>query len=182
MLYRLPRLKDEEMLRDYVQEHFDQGETVITAGFGLTDKPFGEWVESVRHAAETGDDTYGKSLLLLCFEGNRLIGLLSVRYELPQSLSERIGDIGYGVRPSERRKGYATAMLKHALDICREKGKSSVIVGCYKDNMASARIIRKNGGVFLCENDNFTKGVLSHYYVIDLQDRTITQHKEQFQN
>ena len=40
---------------------------------------------------------------------------------LPQELSHTIGDIGYGVRPSERNKGYATAMLKYALGVCRER-------------------------------------------------------------
>ena len=68
-------------------------------------------------------EAWGKSLLYLCFDQNRLIGLLSIRYELPKELSEKYGDIGYGVRPSERNKGYATAMLRYALSVCKEKGR-----------------------------------------------------------
>ena len=59
-------------------------------------------------------------MLYLCFENNKLISLLSIRYELPKNLAEIYGDIGYGVRPSEKNKGYATAMH-----------------GCYKDNLNS---------------------------------------------
>jgi len=168
MLYRLPGLDDEAILRDYVQEHYDYGEQHISASYSLTSMAYGDWVEKIKRCAETGEGESGRSLVLLCFDQERLVGLLSVRYELPRELSESIGDIGYGVRPTERRKGYATIMLRHALDICREKGKTSVIVGCYKDNVASARTIQKNGGVFIGENDNYTKGRPSLYFRIDL--------------
>jgi len=165
---RLPAPEDEAILRDYVQEHDDHGERHISASCGLASMAYGDWVEKIRRCAETGEGEAGRSLVLLCFDRERLIGLLSVRYELPRELSESIGDIGYGVRPTERRKGYATAMLRRALDICREKGKSSVIVGCYKDNIASARTIRKCGGVFIFERDSYTKGRPSLYFRIDL--------------
>ena len=107
---------------------------------------------------------WGKSLLYLCFKGERLIGLLSIRYELPEALSKQFGDIGYGVRPSERGKGYASEMLRHALLLCREKGKREIIVGCYKDNAASAAVIEKCGGSLFAENDNYKAGKLSTYY------------------
>lgn len=76
-----------------------------------------------------------------------LSGLLSIRYELPEELSKIYGDIGYGVRPSKRNKGYATKMLAYALSVCREKGMHEVLAGCYKDNLASVATIKKNGGV-----------------------------------
>jgi len=168
MICRLPDMNDEAILRDYVQEHYDHGEEHIYASCRLATTPYGEWVGKIRRCAREGEGASGRSLVLLCFDGERLVGLLSVRDELPRELSESIGDIGYGVRPTERRKGYATAMLRHALDICREKGKTSVIVGCYKDNEASAATIRKCGGVFIYESDNYTRGRPSLYFRIDL--------------
>ena len=87
---------------------------------------------------------------------------------MPESLSWKLGDIGYGVRPSERQKGYATEMLGYGLSVCREKGRTRVILGCYKDNLASAATIRKNGGVLAVENDNYEEGRISQYYQIDL--------------
>ncbi|HHW00999.1 MAG TPA: GNAT family N-acetyltransferase [Clostridiaceae bacterium] len=168
MIYRLPRINDKEIISDYVKEHYENGEKTISASHGLILSEYDEWVEKINRNALIGDEAYGKSLLLLCFDENRLVGFLSIRYELPLELSYVIGDIGYGVRPSERNKGYAKVMLKHALDVCREKGKTKVILGCFKDNIASARTIIKNGGVLLCENDNYEKGRLSQYYVIEL--------------
>jgi predicted acetyltransferase len=168
MIYRLPQLEDEGTIRDYVKEHYENGETSISASHGLTSSEYGQWVERINRNALTGDKDFGKSLLLLCFDEDRLIGLLSIRYDLPQELSHTIGDIGYGVRPSERNKGYATAMLKYALGVCREKGMTKVILGCFKDNIASVKTIIKNGGVLICENDNFIKGRISQYYIIEL--------------
>lgn len=168
MIYRLPEPGDKEILQAYVQEHYDCGETSITASLGLTGSPYDEWVEKIHRNAAAGDGLWGRSLLYLCFSGETLAGLLSIRYELSKEQSEKYGDIGYGVRPSERRKGFASEMLRHALAVCREKGKEQILVGCYKANRASAETIRKNGGILAAENDNYKKGVLSQYYVIKL--------------
>ncbi len=50
--------------------------------------------------------------------------------ELSELLRNRLGDIGYGVRSSERDKGYATEMLRYALSVCKQKGMDRVILGC----------------------------------------------------
>jgi len=168
MIYRLPEARDEQLLREYVREHHDYGETVVTASMGLQTDRYSEWVEKIHVYAVSGDQKLGKNLLLLCLNEGRLIGLLSIRYELTKELTEVYGDIGYGVRPAERKKGYATQMLRHALDICREKGMRSVVLGCFRDNLASATTIRKNGGVLIAENDNYQKGKISQYYSISL--------------
>ena len=171
MIYRLPCINDEKMLREYVREHHDHGETSISASLGLASSDYSEWVEKIQRNALTGDAAWGKSLLYLCFDQDRLVGLLSIRYELPKELSDKIGDIGYGVRPSERNKGYATAMLRYALSVCKEKGMGKVLLGCYKDNLASAATIRKNGGILTVENNNDKENKTSQYYSITLSER-----------
>ncbi|MBR3245247.1 MAG: GNAT family N-acetyltransferase [Parasporobacterium sp.] len=143
MKYRLPEINDKDILKTYLQEHHDNGENNISVNLGLSSSDYTEWVAKIKNNALSGDEQWGKSLLLLCFDGDGLIGLLSIRYELPELLSEKYGDIGYGVRPSERNKGYATAMLEYALSVCKEKGMEKVILGCYKENLASAAIIKK---------------------------------------
>lgn len=168
MAYRLPELTDKCMLQEYVQEHYDNNESGISASMGLPVSEYNEWVEKIHRNASVGDTEWGRSLLYLCFEHDKLVGLLSIRYELPEDLSNIYGDIGYGVRPSEREKGYATMMLHHALSVCKEKGLKKVVLGCYKDNVASAATIKKNGGVLVCENENYNEGRISQYYSIDL--------------
>lgn len=168
MIYRLPQIEDEEIINNYIKEHYENGEKSISASHELTSSEYNKWIEKINRNALIGDEAFGKSLLYLCFDENRLIGLLSIRYDLPRELSYTIGDIGYGVRPSERKKGYATAMLKHALNVCRAKGMTKVILGCFKDNIASAKTIKKNGGVLIYENYDYEKGKVSQYYVIKL--------------
>ena len=81
-------------------------------------------------------------------------------------MTMKYGNIGYGVRPTERKKGYATQMLKYALEFCKEKHLKSVIVGCYKDNIASSKTIIKNGGILI--NEVADAGKISQYYEIKL--------------
>ena len=59
-------------------------------------------------------------------------------------------------------------MLRYALSVCKEKGMDEVLLGCYKDNLASAATIKKNGGVLVAENDNYNEGRISQYYSINL--------------
>ena len=112
MIYRLPQIKDEKLINDYIQEHYEQGEKSISASYGLTSSEYKQWVAKINRNAVEGDERFGKSLLLLCFDNKRLIGPLTYATSCPE-LSWTIGHRIW--RPSiERNKGYATAMLKHA--------------------------------------------------------------------
>ena len=167
MEFRLPDENDEELLKEYVQEHLDKGEQGISASMGLQGMPYSEWMNKIRSAAEIGDGEWGKYLVLLCFEGDRLAGLLNIRYNLSKELSDMYGDVGYGVRPSERNKGYAARMLRYAVSVCKEKGMSSVRLGCYKDNVASVSVIKKCNGVQVSEIEDKESGDISLYFTIE---------------
>ena len=77
----------------------------------------------------------------------KMVGTIQVRHRLTGELCRSGGNIGYGVRPDERGKGYAAQMLTLALDFCREIGLERVLLDCRADNTASERTIRKCGGV-----------------------------------
>lgn len=81
-------------------------------------------------------------------DGDQYLGRLAIRHRLTPPLFEWGGHIGYDVRPTARRRGYATAMLAAALPISRDLGIDSVLVTCDLDNVGSRRTIEKNGGVF----------------------------------
>ncbi|MCQ2483432.1 MAG: GNAT family N-acetyltransferase [Clostridia bacterium] len=168
MIYRLPEIADKSILKEYVREHRANNEAGVSASLGLPASEYEEWLEKIQKNASSGDEQWGKSLLYLCFDEDTLVGLLSVRYELPDKIAGEIGHIGYGVRPSQRNKGYATAMLSYALSVCKEKGLDSVILGCYKDNIASASTIKKNGGVLEYEANSYNEERISQYYSIKL--------------
>ena len=81
-------------------------------------------------------------------ESGKLIGAASLRHYLTIKGLNSWGHIGYGVRPSERRKGYATKILKMVLQEAKKKKIYKVLLSAYKSNIASHGVIEKCGGVF----------------------------------
>lgn len=79
---------------------------------------------------------------------NRLVGMIQVRHYFNELLKKYGGHIGYSIRPGERRKGYAKAMLKMALPFCKEIGLDRVLITCIDGNIASEKTILANGGVY----------------------------------
>jgi predicted acetyltransferase len=77
----------------------------------------------------------------------RVVGTLSLRHRLNDSLEHEGGHIGYCIRPPDRRKGYITHFLTMPLDKARDLGLSRVLITCDTTNFASAAVIRKCGGV-----------------------------------
>lgn len=79
----------------------------------------------------------------------RIVGMIDIRHTLNDYLRAYGGNIGYSVHPDERRKGYASAMLRKALPYCREKlGLKKVMISCLTTNEASRRTILSNGGLY----------------------------------
>lgn len=79
---------------------------------------------------------------------NKLVGMIQVRHRFNDYLEKYAGHIGYSVRPSERRKGYAKEMLRMALPFCREIGIDNVLITCIDGNIGSEKTILANGGVY----------------------------------
>lgn len=79
-------------------------------------------------------------------EQNKILGVVNIRHKLTEFLYNAGGHIGYGIRPSERRNGYATKMLQLSLVEARKLGIEEVLVVCDADNVASEKTIIKNGG------------------------------------
>ena len=103
----------------------------------------------------------------LDLERNIFVGAVNIRHYLNENLIQFGGHIGDGIRPSERRKGYATAMIRLALEECRKLGIQRVLMTCDKDNIGSAKSIRNNGGVL--ENEVINEdGAWEQRYWIDL--------------
>jgi predicted acetyltransferase len=88
------------------------------------------------------------STFLFAFDASRIVGRVAIRHELNAFLLRLGGHIGYVVVPEFRRRGYATRILRHALDIAhRRLGIDRVLVTCDEDNVGSIKTIEKNGGV-----------------------------------
>ena len=117
---------------------------------------FAAYVAALR--AEALDDTARAPGLVpstTCWwvEGRDYLGRLAIRHRLTDRLREVGGHIGYDVRPSARRAGHATAMLRAALPKARDLGIDPALITCDLDNLASRKVIEANGGVLEDERD-----------------------------
>ena len=88
--------------------------------------------------------------LFLCVRksDDKILGMIQIRHYFNEYLEKYAGHIGYSIRPSERRKGYATEMLRLALPFCGELGLKKVLISCEPENIGSEKTILKNGGVY----------------------------------
>ncbi len=79
-------------------------------------------------------------------EKDVFIGHINIRHYLNEDLKKINGHIGYAIRPSMRRRGYGTEILKRGILKARSLGIKSIFITCDDSNIGSRRIIEKNKG------------------------------------
>ena len=103
------------------------------------------WFEELKK--RSCEDTVPKGLvpsstyLAVREKDNYIVGMIDIRHYLNEYLTQAGGHIGYGVRKTERNKGYAKQMLKLALEKCKELKIKKVLITCDEDNIASEKVI-----------------------------------------
>ena len=103
------------------------------------------WLEELKK--RSCEDTVPKGLvpsstyLGVREKDNYIVGMIDIRHYLNEYLTQVGGHIGYGVRKTERNKGYAKQMLKLALEKCKELKIKKVLITCDEDNIASEKVI-----------------------------------------
>ena len=102
---------------------------------------------------------------LLDIERNILLGAVNIRHCLNDYLLKYGGHIGDGIRPSERKKGYATELIRLSLDECKKLGIKKALIVCDKTNIASAKTIIKNGGILENEIVDNNGKILQRYWI-----------------
>ena len=106
---------------------------------------------------------------------NIFVGAVNIRLYLNENNCTTGGHIGDGIRPSRRRKGYATAMIGLALEECKKLGIHKVLMTCDKDNIGSAKSIMNNGGVL--ESEVEEDGVMEQRYWITLKEEIVESNR-----
>ena len=146
-----PTLEFKSKALDYRQEHFENDEMIIN-GSELLDKTdsYEDWLKSVTD--NTSPDTVNPNWVVTdtffaVDENENIIGIIDLRHTLNDFLKD-FGNSGYSVRPSERRKGYATEMLRQILLIAKQAGLQEVYLSVERDNEPSVKTIIKNGGKY----------------------------------
>lgn len=150
LFLREPNLSDQDEYLAYLSEWGTEDEITPYSSRlnGLTYEAFIEnlsWKERGLYDQENlvPDNTY-----ILVDEKNHIYGALNFRHQLNPYLYQYGGHVGYGIRPSERNKGYGELILKLGLEIAKKRKYDDILVTCDEDNIASKKIILKNGGIF----------------------------------
>ena len=147
-----PGPEHEAAILDYIAEHKAAGEHKLNGGLGdFVD--YASWLDRCQreHAGLWRDpewDVPSGVFLALRECDNRLIGLMRLRLGDSPKVLDFDGHIGSGIRPSERRKGYASQLLALGIAACGRAGMARVLVTCDHDNAASEALLRKAGGRF----------------------------------
>ena len=157
-----------DMLKEWIDynENHPEANTSPNAIFRNNYEDFAYYLEHLEYKEPqeglVSDSTF------FCFDEKRnlMVGAVNIRHDLNDYLLKYGGHIGDGIRPSERRKGYATEMIRLALEECRKLGLTRVLVTCDKNNIGSAKSIIRNGGIL--ENEVLEKGVIKQRYWIAL--------------
>ena len=152
----------EEWKADQEQNHTDCSPW---ATFRNDCHDFDYYLEHLENKSTTDGWVPDSVFFLLDDERNRLLGAVNIRHYLTDALLKDGGHIGDGIRPSERRKGYATKMIHLALEECRKLGIDRVLMVCNKDNIGSARSIIRNGGVLENEITGSDGSILQRYWI-----------------
>lgn len=145
-----PTFAMEQAALAYRQEHFDFNECIIN-GSSLFDQldSYKEWLDRVNANADkttvASDWVLTDTFFAERVSDHKIIGIVDLRYELNDFLKD-FGHCGYSVRPTERKKGYATEILRQICLIAKEHGMKQLQLSVERDNIASVRTIEKNGG------------------------------------
>ena len=137
----------------------------------VIDKSFEEYfngLEINKHIDEIYPTYANQTTYVLADDSNHIYGLINLRHELKGKLMEVGGHIGYGIRPSERKKGYATLQLKLILDKLKELNINQALITCRENNIASKKTMEK----FIGKKDTLVpsnhEGIMEYRYWIDV--------------
>lgn len=134
----------------YIQEWECSNEVIVPTASRRNSMSYGELL--IRWHEDETDKAYEQgfvpsTLFFMIDDTERVIGAIHLRHELNDRLRANGGHIGYGIRPSERRKGFASLMLRMLIDDIKSYSLKKVMITCDDINIASAKTIEKNGGI-----------------------------------
>lgn len=179
LFLEVPSLKRKEEALDYLKENVNCGSEINGTGNMdrcLKEITYEEWLDELINNPNIEyvkglNKCLSKTFFVIRKEDNRIVGMINVRYNIPeQFLSSWASHIGYGIRPSERRKGYAKIALYLALLEEKKLNEKVVLLECTANNIGSNKTILALGGELIkTEIDNYDEE-MTNYYNIDVDD------------
>jgi predicted acetyltransferase len=163
----------EASYRGHVAEFVARGEPFIPfpIGFDLSDfSALLKKLDDCSRGVGIPDGFVAHSTFWLVRDGKEVVGVSSLRHALTPKLLREGGNIGYGIRPSARGQGLGIEILRLTLDQAMAIGLKEAFITCDKANVASARVILRNGGILDSEIFLEERGVfLQRYWIRGLR-------------
>lgn len=178
MILREPKKEDKEEILNIYDEYLnselikgvDRFEGIRNLG-NLENLTFEEWLDELEYNKNQKNlpKDFSPQTTYLAIENNKIVGFINIRWKAVPKLLGMGGFIGYSIVPRERGKGYASEMLRFALKEIPKTIYEKVLVTCKECNIASKKVIEKNGGIF--ENTYYNEENKQNYlrYWIDIK-------------
>lgn len=180
--FEKPSLKRKKEAIDYINEFHKYNSEINGAGSlhkYLDD--YEGWLEKLerdRNAKLTVATVPAETYFLVRLSDNKIVGMSNIRLELNDNLKKLGGNIGYGIRPTERRKGYNKINLYLGLKVLHKHGVKEAFLDCDSTNVGSYKTMEALGGRFVREYFE------DQYYHINIKDylfdvdKCLKEHKE----
>jgi predicted acetyltransferase len=171
---KLKLIKPSKVYFDQIQklkDDFKNHGEVRIQGSGSLEKydDLNEWLENIQKIESGLIDNLDPSTFYIILVDEEVAGTICIRHHLTPELEVFGGHVGYAIKPSERRKGYAKGALKLLLELY-QNDFSEILIMCEDSNIGSNKVIIDNGGTLI---DQFNKfGLTINRYCIKLDKKS----------
>lgn len=184
-----PSMERKNDVIEYMNEHVKYNSAINGTGsfdHVLEDETYEECMDRYykiqdNEYAKSIDRCPGKTYFLIRKNDNKLTGMINIRHHLSPKMLVHGGHIGYGIRPTERRKGYNKINLYLGLlKALEEFNLDKVMLDCDVKNLGSDKTIQALGGVLERTDIDDYDGALTNVYWINTKD-SIRKYKDVYQ-
>ncbi len=180
-----PSLERKEEIFEYINEFVEYNSDINGTG-GLDKIIEGcTFEQALARCLSMEDEDYAnkinrcqsKTFLLIRENDDRIVGTINVRWNLTEAMKQFGGNIGYGIRPTERRKGYNKINLYLGMQEAQKLGLDRVMLDCDVNNLGSDRTLKALGGVLERTEVDPADGILTNVYWFDV-DNCLEKYKD----
>lgn len=180
-----PTIEYKSQAKEYIDEFYKYNSRINGVGGldrFLKNSTYEEWLLKIENDEKriiTEEKVPAKTMFLVREVDNMIIGMVNIRLALNEKLKNRNGNIGYSIRPTQRRKGYNKYNLFLALLECKKAGLENVMLDCEKSNIGSAKTIMALGGILEREYLDTDLNEIEQVYWIDV-NKSINENSNKY--
>ena len=173
--YEVPYIKRKQEAIEYINEFYEYNSNINGVGglYRYMDNYEG-WLEKLEEdytREVTEEKVPARTFFLIRIDDNKIVGMANIRTKLNKKLFDFGGNIGYSIRPTERKKGYNKINLYLALKVCKKYGIKEALLDADKENIASWKTMEALGGNLCSEEKSEMEGHdIVRFYSIDVNE------------